>query len=384
MTALAATETIRVLLVEDDEDDYVLTRDLLADTQGISFELDWVSDGRLALEQICEGGHDVCLLDYRLGAQTGIDVLREAISQGCGMPVILLTGQGDKETDLEAMRAGAHDYLVKGQINSALLDRAIRYAIQKQRTQDERLRRAREEAARAEAEAANRAKDDFIAMVSHELRNPLGAILNSVRILRGGTLQGEHVTRALDVIDRNTRRQVQLVDDLLDVARIVNGTLRITHATVDLREAIDAAIEVVQFAVDEKKIRLVTDLDVNPIRVSGDADRLQQVVWNLLTNAVKFSLPGGLVSVRLGRDGEHAVLVVADTGKGIAPELLPYIFDRFRQAEGAVATRTGGLGLGLAIVRHLVEAHGGTVHAESEGDARGATFTVRLPLGGME
>ncbi len=380
MTALVATETIKVLLVEDDEDDYVLTRELLAESQGITFVLDWVSDGRVALEQICEGRHDVCLLDYRLGARTGIEVLREAISQGCAMPVILLTGQGDKETDLEAMRAGAHDYLVKGQINSALLDRAIRYAIQKQRTQDEQLRRAREEAARAEAEAANRAKDDFIAMVSHELRNPLGAILNSVRLLRGGTLQGEHVGRALDVIDRNTRRQVQLVDDLLDVARIVNGTLRITSATVDLREAIDAAIEVVQFAVDEKRIRLVTDLDVDPIRVSGDADRLQQVVWNLLSNAVKFSLPGGLVSVRMWRDGAHAVLVIADTGKGIAPELLPYVFDRFRQAEGAVATRTGGLGLGLAIVRHLVEAHGGTVHAESDGDARGATFTVRLPL----
>jgi signal transduction histidine kinase len=380
MSASDDRETIRVLLVEDDEDDVVLTRDLLAEAAGAAFELDWAADGRSGLDRLCDGGYDACLLDYNLGAQTGLEVLRHASVRGCTTPVILLTGRSDGGTDIEAMRAGAYDYLVKGQINAALLERAIRYAIEKRRAYDERVRRAREETARVEAEAANRAKDDFIATVSHELRTPLAAVVSAVKMLQSGKLDAQKTEFVLGVIDRNTRAQAKLVEDLLDVSRVATGTLRIDPAPTDLTATVEAAIEGVRHAIDEKGLVLETGFEPGDVRISGDAARLQQIVWNLVSNAVKFTPKGGRVAVRLGREGGAARLVVADTGQGIAAALLPAVFERFRQGDGTRASRGAGLGLGLAITRHLVELHGGTIEAESEGEGRGATFTVRVPL----
>jgi signal transduction histidine kinase/ActR/RegA family two-component response regulator len=232
---------------------------------------------------------------------------------------------------------------------------------------------------REKAEEANRLKDEFLATISHELRSPLNAILGWTRMLNDKWLDEEKSARALEVIYRSARAQNQLISDLLDVSRIITGKLRIEPRTVGLIPVIEAAIDVARPAADAKKIRLIAALDPEVEPVSGDADRLQQIVWNLLSNAVKFTPPGGQVAIRFERDGVNVKLIVSDTGEGIEPGFLPFVFDRFRQFESGPARPTGGLGLGLAIVRHLVELHGGTVSAASRGRGQGATFTVTLP-----
>jgi signal transduction histidine kinase len=238
-----------------------------------------------------------------------------------------------------------------------------------------------EKSARREAEAANRSKDQFLAVVSHELRTPLTAMLGWARLLRSGNLDAPTRERALDSIERNTKSQAQLIEDLLDVSRIISGKLRLDIRSVDLVSVIEAALDAVRPAADAKGIRLQPLLDPKLEPIVGDAERLQQVVWNLLSNAIKFTPRGGRVQVRLALAGSQVEVTVSDTGAGIEPSFLPHIFERFRQAD-TTSTRThGGLGLGLSIVSHLVELHGGTVSADSAGEGNGATFTVKLPLG---
>ena len=231
-----------------------------------------------------------------------------------------------------------------------------------------------------EAQEANRMKDEFLAVLSHELRTPLNAIVGYTRLLRGGILSGEKAARGLETLERNAHWLTQIVEDVLDVSRIVAGKIRLDVQPVQLPLIVENAVATVQPAADARGVRLqvVVDPDVGP--VSGDPDRLQQVVWNLLTNAVKFTGRGGRVQVRLERVNSHVEIVVSDTGEGIAASFLPYVFERFRQADAGTTRKAGGLGLGLAIVRHLVEMHGGTVEAASEGEGKGATFRVRLPL----
>src|SRR5437899_2047025 len=236
------------------------------------------------------------------------------------------------------------------------------------------------EESRRKLDEANRAKDEFLAMLSHELRTPLNAILGWVRLLRSGTLDAVGASRGPEVIERNTRLLAQLIEDLLDVSRIVTGKLRLDARSVDLVSVIVAAMEAVQTAAEAKGIRLEASLDAALGPILADPNRLQQVVWNLLTNAIKFTATGGRVDIRLERDGSTARITVSDTGQGIRPELLPFVFDRFRQGETSIGRRYGGLGLGLAIVRHIVELHGGVVRAESAGENRGAIFMVDLPV----
>ena len=237
----------------------------------------------------------------------------------------------------------------------------------------------REAAARREAEAANRAKDEFLATLSHELRTPLNAIVGWTRMLLDGSLDPASRRRALEVIDRNAQLQVQLVADILDVSRIITGGLRLDLCPLDLAGPIGAALDAVRPAADAKKVQLRSRLQASGAVIQGDAQRLQQIVWNLLANSVKFTGSGGTVTVDLLDAGASLVIRVDDDGAGIDPEFLPFVFDRFRQADGSVSREHGGLGLGLAIVRHLVELHGGTVRAESRGQDRGATFTVQFP-----
>jgi PAS domain S-box-containing protein len=239
---------------------------------------------------------------------------------------------------------------------------------------------ASERAARGEAEEASRAKDEFLATVSHELRTPLTSILGWTQILRKGKFDGDMAALGLEVIERNSRAQVQLIEDLLDVSRLVSGKLHLEMGPTSLLSVITAAVEVVRPAAEAKQIELRMQADASIGQVQGDPGRLQQVVWNLLTNAVKFTGEGSQVEVRLERIRGHAQITVSDTGQGISADFLPYVFDRFRQADSSLTRRHGGLGLGLAIVRQLVEMHGGTVRAESGGEGRGASFTVRLPL----
>jgi PAS domain S-box-containing protein len=285
----------------------------------------------------------------------------------------------------------------------------------------------KESAARAEAEAANRSKDEFLAMVSHELRAPLNSILGYNRMLREKSLDEARLGRCCDIIERNARTQLQLIEDLLDTARIASGKLRLDLRRLDINPVIAAALDIVRPAAEAKGVKLriadplIADCGLRiadsqfsngriktmaPIKsesrdrtapgknqsairnpqspiVMGDAARLQQIVWNLLSNAIKFTPAGGGVELRAERAGEHIRIVVSDTGKGIQPEFLPHVFDRFRQVDPSGSQRGGGLGLGLALVKHLAELHGGKVEAASEGMGRGATFTVTLPLAGQ-
>jgi PAS domain S-box-containing protein len=231
-----------------------------------------------------------------------------------------------------------------------------------------------------ELREANRLKDEFLATVSHELRTPLTAILGWAHLLRAGQLDKQSGSSALETIERNARAQAQLIDDLLDVSRIITGNLRLDVRQVDPGSFIEPAIEALRPAAEAKGVRIQKVMDTGIASVAGDPARLQQVVWNLLSNAIKFTPKGGKVQVRLERINSHIEIAVSDTGVGIKPEFLPHVFERFRQADQKTTRHHGGLGLGLAIVRHLVELHGGTVEADSPGEDRGATFVVKLPI----
>jgi signal transduction histidine kinase len=254
-------------------------------------------------------------------------------------------------------------------------------AICRKRSEEEREQLlAREQAARAQAEEANRLKDEFLATISHELRTPLNHMLGWVMMLRSGSLQAEKSAEALETIERNVRAQNRLVEDLLDVSRTVTGRMQLHIQPVAPAQLVEAALASVRPAAEAKGVRLQVALDSRPGTISGDPDRLQQVIWNLVSNAIKFTPKGGRVQARIERLNSHVEIKVSDTGEGIAPEFLPHVFDRFSQADGSSKRRYGGLGLGLAIVRHLVELHGGSVRVESPGLGQGATFTVVLPL----
>jgi hypothetical protein len=230
------------------------------------------------------------------------------------------------------------------------------------------------------AEDASRMKEEFLATVSHELRNPLNAMVGWVHLLRTGNLDPAKSSKALETIERNVHLQTALIDDILDVSRIIRGKINLTFSTVRMSAVVDAALAAMRPTADAKGVALEYEMAADSDEVSGDADRLQQIVWNLLSNAIKFTLRDGLVVVRLEQHGHELTLSVRDTGQGISPEFIPHVFERFSQAESGSTRTHGGLGLGLAIVRHLVELHAGTVEATSAGRGQGATFSVHLPL----
>ena len=238
----------------------------------------------------------------------------------------------------------------------------------------------RESDARESAEESNRLKDEFLATVSHELRTPLTAILGWARLLESGTLDDETSNQAIETIWRNAKAQAQIVDDILDVSRIITGNLYLELHPLEVVPVVEAAINVVRPTADAKGIRIDVEFDCIKAAVSGDANRLQQVIWNLLSNAVKFTENGGHVLIKLRQVGAAIEISVTDSGQGISRDFLPYVFDRFRQADSTTTRQHGGLGLGLAIARHLVEIHGGTIKAESAGPGKGSVFTIRLPL----
>jgi PAS domain S-box-containing protein len=246
----------------------------------------------------------------------------------------------------------------------------------------ERSARASAELARAEAEASSRAKDEFLATVSHELRTPLNAMLGWSQLLTNNSLSDDKLAHALEVIQRNVLAQSRLVEDLLDVSRIISGQMRLEVQPVDAVRVVGAAIESAKPAIGAKHIELDVSLDPNAGQVLGDANRVQQVIWNLLSNATKFTGQGGKIRVQVRRVESSVEIAVSDTGQGMAPEFLPFVFDRFRQADGSFARRHGGLGLGLSIARHLVELHGGTIAVDSAGVGQGSTFVVQLPCVG--
>jgi signal transduction histidine kinase len=333
-------------------------------------------------------------LDAALELARAIDVARWRIE----IRDVAAELETTEATQLEQRRAQAdqaYALAVNGRVGSGIVSASLLvglvalylvYARTRQKREaaliesERRAREAmqREQEARAEAERANRLKDDFLAVLSHELRTPLNAVLGWVQIVQAANPPDLTIVRALGSIKRNAEAQQRLVEDLLDVSRIVSGKFPLERRPFELRNSVAAAVEAVRPAADAKQIRLRVTLDPE-VPVDGDPDRLQQVATNLLSNAVKFTPHGGAIEVTLARRNGRAELNVADTGEGIPPELQPYIFDRFRQGDGSSTREHGGLGLGLAIVKHIVDAHGGTIAAHSDGKGKGSTFSVALP-----
>jgi signal transduction histidine kinase/ActR/RegA family two-component response regulator len=275
-----------------------------------------------------------------------------------------------------------HERIIQGLAaqTAIAMDNARLYQGAQQTLKEREALLERERKARQESEIASRAKDEFLGLLSHELRTPLNAILGWTRMLSTGRLEPEAVTRGIETIDRNAKLQARLIEDMLDVSRIISGKLRLDAQPVDLTTVVNAAVDTLRPAADAKDIRIQVVLDFGAGVVLGDPVRLQQVIWNLLANAIKFTPKHGRVQVQLERVNSHLEVTVSDTGPGVAEEFLPFVFDRFRQADSTISRHHGGLGLGLAIVRHLVELHGGTVKAGNRGDEPGAVFSVLLPL----
>jgi len=385
---------IRVLLVDDDEEDYVLTRGYLKDIPGRFYHLDWVAGYDDALAAICRAEHDVYLIDYRLDARDGLALLEEALGRGCVGPMILLTGQGEEEIDLAAMRAGAADYLEKSQLDGVRLERTIRYACLQKGLEKELEEKVRDRTRELEQEVAfrrrvegqlrdaDRLKDQFLAVLGHELRNPLVPIRNALGILQLAP-NAESSRRAVELLERNVAVMVRLINDLVDVSRITRGKLQLEPESLDLREVIAAALDLSRPLLDQAGVTLTTRVPDDLPPFEGDRVRLAQVFANLLNNAAKFTPAGGGVTLTVEREAspEAALVVrVRDTGVGISAEQLPHIFGMFSQVGRSPEQAQGGLGVGLALVRTLVGLHGGSVTAASDGLDRGTEFTVRLPL----
>lgn len=376
---------IRVLLIDDDEDDRFLTAERLGDVPGRPYTLDWTPDYADGLEAICAGTHDVYLLDFRLGARTGIELLREARARGRAAPVILFTGHARSQTDFEALDAGADDYLEKAGLTSALLDRAIRYAIVQSRAAAELERKVQERTdalARANEalREADRRKDEFLALLAHELRNPLTPILNALEILRLANDTGDTVRRQRERMERQVAQLKRLVEDLLDVSRLTTGKLRLTTEPLVAQEVVETAIDMSRSQLEAAKLELVVNVPAEPVVLHGDRVRLTQVFCNVLNNAAKFTDPGGQVTVTVVPHAGRVTVTIRDTGVGIPTSVLPNLFALFTQVDRTLNRTQVGLGIGLALVRRLVEMHGGTVAAHSDGPGTGATFTVHLPI----
>lgn len=380
----AEGELVRVLLIDDDQEEYFLTQDVVKDIPNGRFKLDWTPDYAAGIEAICDDKYDVFLLDYRLGAKSGLDLLREANARGCSGPVILLTGQGQSQTDREALQAGAYDYLEKSGLTPALLERTIRFALAQFRAAaelEQKVKDRTEELAKSNAalREADHRKDVFLATIAHELRNPLVPIRNSLELIRLADDTGETVRRQRERLERQVSQLVRLVEDLIDVARITNDKLQLSPEPLTIQEVIDGALETSRPRIESAKLTLTTAVPPDPVQLTGDRVRLIQVLANLLNNSAKFTEPEGQVWLTVAVEPSQVVVSVRDTGVGIPPEVLPVVFTLFTQVDRSLNRSQGGLGIGLALVRRLVEMHGGQVSAYSDGVGHGATFTVTLP-----
>jgi signal transduction histidine kinase len=363
----------RVLVVDDNAD----MRGYLSRLLGERWQVETASDGIAALQVIQANPPDIVLADVMMPGMDGFDLLnlirtQEAIAK---VPVMLLSARAGEEASAEGLRAGADDYIIKPFSARELVARV------ESRIAQARLRAAEREARQA-AEQANRARDVFFTMLSHELRTPLMAVLAWTALLKGNKLDPAEAVHALDLIERNARVQRRLVDDLLDISRIVTGRLRIDPRPVGtLAQMISTVVDSFRPAALAKRLTVETTLESTAGTVHGDSERLQQVVWNLLSNAIRFTPAGGRIQIQYGRDGDHVELLVRDSGQGIAPEALPHLFERYWQGANTQRRSHGqGLGLGLAIAHRIIELHGGSIAASSEGEGTGSTFTVRLPL----
>jgi signal transduction histidine kinase len=408
----------RILIVDDLPEKLLVYRTLLEDLDAQIVE---AHSGTEALKRVLEGEFAVILLDVNMPDIDGLETanLVRRHKNGRHTPIIFITSYADEMQTARGYELGAVDYILSPiiapvlrtkvrvfvdlyearaalalsnqELETRVAERTAELQKSNERLHDEiaeRLRAeaereallAREKVLRAEAEELSRLKDEFLATMSHELRTPLNAIFGWITLLRTRRLDEATQERALETIERNARAQKRLIEDLLDVSRIVTGKVALELVTVDPRRVVEAALETMHPAAQAKGLKIVPLLDTGAGTVRGDFARLQQVVCNLLSNAIKFTDAGGHVEVCLARRNGEVEISVTDSGQGIKPEFLPLVFDRFRQEDGSISRRHGGLGLGLAIVRHLVELHAGSVDAQSAGEGKGARFIVRLPV----
>jgi signal transduction histidine kinase len=404
---------LRVLILDDDPATLTLEHKILVRA---GFTVVDAPTPEAARDALRDRQADLLVLDYRLdGPLNGLDFFRAMREEGLDVPAILVTSFSDESKAIEALRAGIRDVVPKAGDYLEYLPQAVERVVHQVRAERElaesdalrqlvdRLRletqtnarlvealrsnaeeRERllesERAARAESDRASHLKDEFLATLSHELRTPLNAILGWAQLLRARPSDAQQIADGLETIERNARVQTQIVDDLLEMSRIISGKLRLDVQQVDLAAVIESSLRTVRPAADAKSIRLQPVLDPRAGPISGDPARIQQILWNLLSNAIKFTPKDGRVQVVLARVNSHVELVVSDTGMGIRPEFLPYLFDRFRQGDASTTRQHRGIGLGLSIVKNLVEMHGGTVTASSAGADKGSTFVVKLPL----
>jgi signal transduction histidine kinase len=388
------------LLVVDDEESLRITTAAIFENEG--YVVDTASSGDEAIDLMSKEDYDLVLTDLHMEGGDGLSVLNQ-IRRNAPLTIsVVLTGFASVESAIAALQEGAYDYLVKPcdiesmkhTIRRGVEHRRLMLAEQKARADLQQLnldleqrieeRTAELKQLNVELADANRAKDVFLATLSHELRTPLTPVVGWIKLLRSGTLDEKSVAQALDAIERNAWLQSRLIDDLLDTSRIATGKLHFEPKPTDLNVAVRAAVDTVRASAGARNIELSMALWPSSLTVMGEPVRLQQIAWNLVSNAIKFTDPGGKVNITTQRDGSHALLTVVDTGVGIEPEFLPHVFDRFRQADGSTSRRHGGLGLGLAIADALAKMHSGCLAAKSDGVGKGATFSMRMELAPTE
>jgi signal transduction histidine kinase len=362
-----------ILLIEDDEEDYILLKKHLTRIRKVQYKLIWETSYESGLERMLQGDHDLCMLDYRLGAQNGIELLRAARRKGYSGPIVILTGAEGTEIDIQALQAGADDYIDKNQIQGELLHRIIRYAIERKKAEHEREKLLREHIATRELE---KRKNEFISIVVHELKTPLTSLKGYTQLLGKQLKNNEQTSKLANRLDGQINRLTGLIDDLRDVTRIESGNFKFRESAFALDSLVEDIIEGVQLTTQTHAI--LKEGEINQL-IWGDRERIGQVLTNLLTNAVKYAPDSNTVWVKVSKNEETVTVGVQDRGPGIPREQQAKIFEPFYRLERAQRSSASGLGLGLYIAAEILKQQGGQIWLESE-EGQGTTFFFRLPI----